>query len=129
MYLQDNVAYEFVLTFPACLGRFICIVCCLVVFYGMSSLVGYLTLNPVNTHTHTHTHTHTYIYIYIYVLSIYGWLVGCVLSISTLEGYLMLNLVNTRTRAHTHTHIYIYIYIYIYDCFVRSLCFMAYQLL
>ena len=34
----------------------------LVVFYGETSLVGYLITNPA----HTHTHTHTYIYIYIY---------------------------------------------------------------
>ena len=45
-------------------------------FYGISTLVGYLMRNPIffthihkqtdrQTDTHTHTHTHTYIYIYI----------------------------------------------------------------
>ena len=38
----------------------------LVVFYDISTLVGYLMPNPVYTHTHTHTHTYIYIYIYIY---------------------------------------------------------------
>ena len=33
--------------------------------YGMSTFVGYLTLNPVHTHTHT-------IYIYIYIYMIYS---------------------------------------------------------
>ena len=36
----------------------------LVVFYGTSTLVDNLMLNPL----HTHTHTHIYIYIYIYDL-------------------------------------------------------------
>ena len=36
----------------------------LVEFYGISIIVGYLTLNSF---THWHTNTHTYIYIYIFV--------------------------------------------------------------
>ena len=30
----------------------------LLVFYGISTHVGYLMSNPIYTHTHTHTHTH-----------------------------------------------------------------------
>ena len=35
----------------------------LVVFYGVSTLEGYLMPDPVHPPTHTHTHTHTHIYI------------------------------------------------------------------
>ena len=56
-------------------------------FYGISSIVGYLMLNPL----------------YTYILNIWFGLVGFY-GISTIVSYLMLN----------PLYIYIYIYIYIY---------------
>ena len=42
---------------------------CLIEFYGILTIIGYLMPNPI-LHTHTHTHTHICIctiYIYIFV--------------------------------------------------------------
>ena len=89
---------------------------CLFGFYGISTLVGYLMLNPLSLSLSLYI----YIYIYIYICYFLFRLVEFY-GISPIEGYLMLNSLYIYIYIYIYIHTYIHIYIYILDIWVFGL--------